>query len=107
MGEGRGGSEEGRAEASFTSGHQVLETWLLPQALAEQDGQPDNQGPRLAAAVDSWVGCTLNKGIQPESQMGAEIQLTFPLQSHVLCGLVGSRHSPALQALTEPSSRVT
>lgn len=65
--------------------------------------------------MDSWVGCTLNKGIQPKGQVGAEIQLVFPLQSHPLCGLAGSclptthtpsLHSPALQTVTEDLLRL-
>lgn len=57
---------------------------LLPQPLSRA-GQPARfLGPLPKAITDSWVGCALNKGIQPEGQIKARIQPTFPLQSHAL-----------------------
>lgn len=66
--------------------------------------------------MDSWVGCALNKTIQPKGQIGAEIYPMFPSQSHALCGLAGSYmpepqptpslHSPALQTLIKAFLRM-
>lgn len=68
MWEGDRGGGGGRAEASSVSEHQVLGDWLLPQPLGRA-GRP----ARLlgASAMDGWVGCTLNDGIQPKGQIGA------------------------------------
>lgn len=63
-------------------------------------------GPLPAAAVDSWVGCTLNEGIQPQGQIRAQIQLRFFLQSHTLCGL-GSGGPVCLEHTAWPEPQPT
>lgn len=58
--------------------------------------------------MDSWVGCTLNKGLQPEGQIGADFGSYSPGETMCCVGQLRSclpepsLHLQALQTLRPP-----